>query len=199
VCGRPGDRMEGSLQLKLPNIEPYVEWIYHEHPYRRSYSKRKLAEWETNDQYCEEKMFQDILFHSKFTLDLMDLSLYDFLINNLDRHHVERLISLGDDPFPLHLDQGRSFGRIKVDDLSILKPISQCCLFRYSTLKRIVNLYEIGLSRVLDNSLKRDPLYPILTDDHLESVDRRLAIALSEIYVCTLKYGIDRVVIDDGY
>lgn len=102
ICGRPKDRMEGSVQLLLPN-KPLVQWRITSHPYRRSYNKKKKAEWETNEKYCIENVFQDDVYQSKLILDLMDMAVFDFITGNMDRHHYERMISLSNFTFSLHL------------------------------------------------------------------------------------------------
>jgi len=56
VCGKPGDRLEGSLQLLLPR-PPEVEWQKITHPYRRSYSAIRKAKWESNENYCYDRVF----------------------------------------------------------------------------------------------------------------------------------------------
>lgn len=198
TCGKPKDRLEGSVQLMLPG-KPVVKWDTARHPYRRTYTKRKKAEWEINEKYCEQTVFKNTIYHSKHFLDLIDLSIFDFITSNMDRHHYERMISLGNDSFMIHLDNGRSFGKIFSDEMSILAPVKQCCLIRYSTFKRLQYLYEKGFSKLLDHSLKIDPLYPILTDDHLKSVDRRLILIFKEIIKCVDKKDLLNVIIDDGY
>lgn len=56
-------------------------------------------------------------------LDLMDVAIFDFLIQNGDRHHYEtrndRIILL---------DNGKGFGNPNVDFLDILAPLYQCCM-----------------------------------------------------------------------
>ncbi|CAF0711253.1 unnamed protein product [Brachionus calyciflorus] len=198
TCGKPLDRLEGSVQLLLPS-KPAVKWETARHPYRRTYTKKRKAEWEVNDQYCEETVFRNTIYHSKLFLDLIDLCVFDFITSNMDRHHFERMVSLGNDSFMIHLDNGRSFGKIFSDEMSILAPLKQCCLIRYSTFKRLEYLYENGFGKMLDESLKFDPLYPILTENHLISVDRRLAIILKEVMKCTDKFSLANVIIDDGY
>lgn len=198
ICGKPLDRMEGSVQLMLPN-KPLLKWKATEHPYRRSYSKKKKAVWETNNNYCYEEVFQETAFHGKVLLDLMDLSVFDFIIGNLDRHHFERMESMSNTTFVIHLDHGRAFGRQFTDEMSILTPVMQCCLMRYSTMQRLIHLYANGFSKMLDESMKSDPLYPILTKDHLESVDRRLEIVLEQVANCVKEYTVEHVIVDDGY
>lgn len=67
-------------------------------------------------------------------LDLIDTSIFDFLMGNMDRHHFETFTAFGNDTFPLHLDHGRGFGRPFHDELSILAPLTQCCIIKQSTL-----------------------------------------------------------------
>ena len=58
-------------------------------------------------------------------LDIMDLSILDFLMGNMDRHHYETFKLFGNDTFPVHLDHGRAFGRAVHDEMSILAPLYQ--------------------------------------------------------------------------
>ena len=39
----------------------------------------------------------------------MEMSILDFLIGNMDRHHYETFKVFGNDTFPLHLDHGRGY------------------------------------------------------------------------------------------
>lgn len=71
-------------------------------------------------------------------LDLMDMSVLDFLTGNMDRHHYETFRVFGNDTFPLHLDHGRGFGRPFDDEMTILAPLLQCCLIRSSTLEALL-------------------------------------------------------------
>jgi hypothetical protein len=190
--------MEGSVQLLLPS-KPLVQWKSISHPFRRTYNKKKKADWEINENFCVENVFQDTVYQSKLILDLMDMSIFDFLIGNMDRHHYERMISLGNETFSLHLDNGRAFGKQYHDEMSILAPFKQCCLMRYTTFVRLKYLHLNKFSVLLDESLKADPLYPILTRDHLNAIDRRLVIILNELNKCVEMYTPISVVIDDGY
>ncbi|KAL7670372.1 hypothetical protein ACOME3_005307 [Neoechinorhynchus agilis] len=93
VCGKNKDLVEVSMQLLLPS-DPVVTWIRMAHPFRRSYSARRIAEWENNGSYCEESVFSDEGFHSRLMLDMIDQSIFDFLIGNLDRHHLVKIEDL---------------------------------------------------------------------------------------------------------
>lgn len=182
----------------LPN-KPLIKWEALTHPYRRSYSKKKRAEWEDDQNYCSEQVIQDIDYQGKLLLDLIDMSIFDFIIGNMDRHHYERMITLSNTTFVLHLDNGRAFGKRYNDEISILTPMTQCCLIRYSTFERLKYLFSQGFSRLLDKSLKKDPLYPVLTNYHLEAIDRRLETVLAKLSHCAERLNVKDILVDDGY
>lgn len=112
--------LEGSFAAFLPDksLAPRRIW---RHPYRRSYHKRKKAIWESDSTYCDNivkftppyggKNFNIVndpdAPGSERLLHLMDMSVLDFLIGNMDRHHYETFRIFGNETFPLHLDHGR--------------------------------------------------------------------------------------------
>ncbi|KAJ8949087.1 hypothetical protein NQ318_016991 [Aromia moschata] len=104
------------------------------HPWRRSYHKRRKAQWETDPNYCQ--LVREIPPYDKGRrlYDLMDMSVFDFLTGNMDRHHYETFRLFGNNTFTLHLDHGRGFGKPFNDELTILAPLLQCCMLRQSTL-----------------------------------------------------------------
>lgn len=56
-------------------------------------------------------------------LDLIDAAIFDFLIQNGDRHHYETR-----NEKILLIDNGKSFGNPYVDFYDILAPVYQCCM-----------------------------------------------------------------------
>ena len=66
------------------------------------------------------------------------MSILDFLMGNMDRHHYETFKIFGNDTFPLHLDNGRGFGKPFQDEISCLSPLLQCCMIRQSTLATLL-------------------------------------------------------------
>lgn len=56
-----------------------------------------------------------------------------------------------------------------------------------------------SLSVLLTRMLRRDPIYPILTKDHLEAIDRRLHKTLDVLKTCFQKKGIDHVLYDEHF
>ena len=85
--------------------------------------------------------------------------------------------------------------------MSILAPVYQCCLIRYSTLRRLLAIQQsqTTLSERMRQSMARDKLAPILTERHLVALDRRLNIVLNVVYNCTLNHEARDVIVDDGF
>lgn len=202
ICGHP-DWLEGSLAAFLPP-DDVAPRDHVRNPWRRSYSKFDKADWETDPGYCS-KVKQEEPFNDGRTLfDLIDLTIFDFLQGNMDRHHYE-IFSFpdewGNDTVPLVLDNGRGFGKQHHDEMSILAPLYQCCRVRYSTLQKLL-LFDEGpmpLSHLMRKSLARDSTYPVLTDAHLAALDRRVKKTLVELQKCILASSWETVVIDDGF
>lgn len=197
ICGHP-DTLEGSFAVFLPSKEvaPRKSW---RHPWRRSYHKRRKAKWELNDDYCSDIRTTPPYDKGRRLPDLMDMAILDFFIGNMDRHHYETFLTFGNNSSPLHLDHGRGFGKSRYDELSILAPLYQCCLLRRSTLRRLLSLHNglEPLSSHMRRSLTRDPLDPILTEGHLEALDRRLHIVLEVVRECVSQRTAEEVIILD--
>ncbi len=59
---------------------------------------------------------------------------------------------------------------------------------------------SLPLSDAMRKSMSVDPVTPILTEPHLQALDRRLKIILKTVAKCILKNGQDsRVAVDDGF
>jgi len=184
ICGSP-DMLEGSFGTFLPpkDLAPRKTW---RHPWRRSYHKRRKAQWETDKDYCD--VVRDVYPYNqgRRLLDLVDLSIFDFLMGNMDRHHYEIFKSFGNDSFPIHLDHGRAFGKAGHDELSILAPLYQCCMVRESTLSTLLTYHTgpLRLSEAMRRSTSDDPVTPVLLEPHLEAIDRRVARVLTTVRDC---------------
>lgn len=97
---------------------------------------------------------------------------------------------------------GCRFGKPRYDDLSILAPVYQCCLFRYSTLQTLLtyNSGPVTLGEALKTAMAKDTISPILLDPHFAAIDRRVKIILKTVYKCIQKNGSAlKVVFDDGF
>ncbi|CAD7683810.1 unnamed protein product [Nyctereutes procyonoides] len=197
LCGKP-DQIEGSLAAFLPDLSLAKRKTWR-NPWRRSYHKRKKAEWEVDPDYCEEVKQTPPYDSSHRVLDIMDMTIFDFLMGNMDRHHYETFEKFGNETFIIHLDNGRGFGKYSHDELSILVPLQQCCRIRKSTYLRLQLLAkeEYRLSLLMAESLRKDRVAPILYRPHLEALDRRLRIVLQAIRDCVEKDGPHSVVEDD--
>uniref|UniRef100_A0A5F8GTE1 FAM20C golgi associated secretory pathway kinase n=1 Tax=Monodelphis domestica TaxID=13616 RepID=A0A5F8GTE1_MONDO len=196
LCGKP-DQIEGSLAAFLPDLSLAKRKTWR-NPWRRSYHKRKKAEWEVDPDYCEE-VKQTPPYNSNRILDIMDMTIFDFLMGNMDRHHYETFEKFGNETFIIHLDNGRGFGKYSHDELSILVPLNQCCRIRKSTYLRLQLLAkeEYKLSDLMEESLFKDKIAPILYQLHLEALDRRLRIVLQAVRDCIEKDGYNSVVEND--
>ncbi|XP_036993744.2 extracellular serine/threonine protein kinase FAM20C [Artibeus jamaicensis] len=197
LCGRP-DQIEGSLAAFLPDLSLAKRKTWR-NPWRRSYHKRKKAEWEVDPEYCKEVKRTPPYDSSHRILDIMDMTIFDFLMGNMDRHHYETFEKFGNETFIIHLDNGRGFGKYSHDELSILVPLQQCCRVRKSTYLRLQLLAkeEYKLSLLMAESLRQDRVAPVLLQPHLEALDRRLRLVLQAIGDCVGKDGLHRVVDDD--
>lgn len=190
VCGKP-DMIEGSVAAFLPSFKsaPRKTW---RHPWRRSYSKHRTAVWEQDPTYCHRIVMNKHPYNSgRRLLDVMDMSIFDFLMGNMDRHHYETFEAFGNFTFPIHLDHGRAFGKHHHDELSILAPLIQCCRLRQSTHERVKLLASdrYRLSDVMRDSLATDRLAPVIIEEHLEALDRRLSIIIEQLSRCVTRIG----------
>ncbi|XP_005992213.1 pseudokinase FAM20A [Latimeria chalumnae] len=197
VCGNP-DLIEGSLSAFLPSLN-LAPRLAIPNPWIRSYTFTGKEEWEINPLYCST-VKQVYSYHtSNRLLNIIDMSIFDFLTGNMDRHHYEIFTKFGNDGILIHLDNARGFGKPLHDELSILAPLIQCCIIKKSTLLRLHLLSQPGfrLSDVMQESLLRDHLFPILTEPHLLALDRRLDKILRVVQKCIMAYSEDYVVAND--
>lgn len=199
-CGNV-DMIEGSLMVWLPDGYEAVRDRW-KSPYRRSYSKFKKAEWEMDEDYCKKLTANPPYLYKRFLPDLIDSHIFDFITGNMDRHHFEVFRHLRNKSSPVLLDNGRGFGKANVDEFSIIAPLRQCCQIRKSTFLKLAKLYTgpERLSELLDNSMKSDPVYPILLQAHLNAVDRRVIHILRVVARCVeVAQSVHEVIINDPY
>lgn len=198
LCGQP-HMLEVSLAIMLPDskLAPRQSW---RSPWKRSYSRTKLAVWQKNPAFCDKVKKIPPYNVGTRLVDFMDMVILDFLMGNMDRHHYETFKKFGNHTFLLHLDNGRGFGRHSQDEPSILAPLKQCCRIRHSTFLRLHLLASpnLRLSDVMRESLAEDPLTqiaPLLSEPHLLALDRRLATVLQAVRTCQKHH--DDVIFDD--
>lgn len=197
VCGGP-DLLEGSLSAYLPGLS-IAPRLSIPNPWIRSYSFTGREEWEANPFYCDTVKQTFPYNTGSRLLNIIDMAVFDFLIGNMDRHHYEIFTRFGDEGFLLHLDNARGFGRPSHDEMSILAPLTQCCMIKRSTLLRLQLLSrpQFRLSDVMRESLELDPLRPVLTEPHLQALDRRLLKVLRAVQRCVRRLGEAEVITTD--
>lgn len=197
VCGGP-DLLEGSLSAYLPSLS-LAPRVSIPNPWTRSYTFTGRQEWEVNPFFCDT--VKQIYPYNSGTrlLNIIDMAIFDFLTGNMDRHHYEIFTRFGDSGFLLHLDNARGFGKHSHDEVTILAPLSQCCIIKRSTLLhlRLLSQDRYRLSDVMRESLQGDPVRPVLTEPHLLALDRRLQHILRAVQRCVRKLGETSVVTDD--
>ncbi|XP_043251132.1 extracellular serine/threonine protein CG31145 [Colletes gigas] len=194
ICGNP-DTLEGSFAAFLPDKSLVTRKAWR-HPWRRSYHKRKKAQWEHDSDYCSLVKEIPPYDEGRRLLDLMDMAVLDFLMGNMDRHHYETFKIFGNNTFPLHLDHGRGFGRPFHDEISILAPILQCCMIRQTTLSTLLKFHNgpVSLSAAMRKSMAKDPVAPVLWEPHFTALDRRVRVILQAIRDCINREDSSQVV-----
>ncbi|XP_049806095.1 glycosaminoglycan xylosylkinase isoform X1 [Schistocerca nitens] len=181
VCAHK-DVMEGALIYWLP--ESYKLKKYR-HPWQRTYKFDAVARWEVDNNYCTKVMTSRLYNPQKSTriLDLIDAAVFDFLIDNGDRHHYEVFDNVSNS-MVLLLDNGKSFGHPKQDHLDILAPLYQCCIIRQTTWERLRVLAGGALSFSMEKLLQGSQIAPVLTAAHLHALDRRLLAVFAAVEMC---------------
>uniref|UniRef100_A0A0B7BDM0 FAM20 C-terminal domain-containing protein n=1 Tax=Arion vulgaris TaxID=1028688 RepID=A0A0B7BDM0_9EUPU len=196
-CGRP-DVIEGAVTVELISGEKYKRYDL-KNEYTRIYKKRP---WMADQNTCMDFVTNHTSRHrSRMPLDQLDLSLYDFLIGNGDRHSYQMFNDLGTESFPFIYDNGRSFRYSYFDEPIGLVPIQQCCEIRLSTLAKLVKLYSgpDSLSQLMRSSMISDPVSPVLLEPQLQALDRRLGKIIKAVSDCVSSgKPWDDIVIDDG-
>lgn len=189
-----GDMMEGSITLWLPDVWPLQK---HRHPWGRTYREGKLARWEYDESYCDAVKKTSPYDSGPRLLDIIDTAVFDYLIGNADRHHYESFQDDEGASMLILLDNAKSFGNPSLDERSILAPLYQCCIIRVSTWNRLNYLKNGVLKSALKSAMAHDPISPVLSDPHLDTVDQRLLNVLATVKQCTDQFGMDTVLVED--
>ena len=69
---------------------------------------------------------------------------------------------------------------------------------RETTWHRLLVVQDGILSEVLKTTLSQDPIAPVITDLHLQAIDRRLKYILDVIKDCIQKSGTEKVLLSDS-
>nr|XP_054766505.1 extracellular serine/threonine protein kinase FAM20C-like [Lytechinus pictus] len=194
VCGR-GEMLEVSLCVMIPFYHGNEDPIF-DRPNPWSHGIREAQIWQEQN-ICEEILKNSANAEGRFLLDLVEQSIFDFLMLNYDRHHFHMLYKYGSKGFVVALDNGKGFGNPYLDDLNLLGPLAQCCIIRDSTFKYLlkVNGSREKLSDHMKHTLVKDLIDPVIHETHLEAIDRRLMKLLDLIGDCVNLYGEKRVMV----
>uniref|UniRef100_H3DNC5 Family with sequence similarity 20 member C, like n=1 Tax=Tetraodon nigroviridis TaxID=99883 RepID=H3DNC5_TETNG len=87
VCGRP-TVLEASLAVMLPDVSLATRKSWRS-PWRRSYSRSKLAKWETQPNYCATVKTTPPYDEGTRLVDFMDMVILDFLMRKMNAFHYE--------------------------------------------------------------------------------------------------------------
>ena len=114
VCGGyQDDVIEAAIILWLPST---VKLKSHRSPWQRTYSQA-IASWERDDEFCTKLQNQSKIYRlssgKRRLLDLVDASIFDFIISNGDRHHYELIDTA--DAAVLLLDNGKRYTFLSAD------------------------------------------------------------------------------------
>ncbi|XP_056634983.1 glycosaminoglycan xylosylkinase homolog [Diorhabda sublineata] len=169
ICDDDNSSLLGAVIINFK-----ANLVNHRSPWQRTYKKGKNALWqEFPDNYCNivgQKISRKRLY------DLIDISLFDFIIQNGDRHHYETL-----DDTVLWLDNGKGLGNPYKHHIDILAPLYQCCILRKSTLKTLLSLTGGRLTK----KLKKMPgINNLITSEHLKAMEDRLLLIFATIEYC---------------
>ncbi|XP_077285678.1 glycosaminoglycan xylosylkinase homolog [Arctopsyche grandis] len=176
VCSDENDEIEGAMILSVD-----YRFQKYRSPWQRTYDDRRQADWEVNPNYCTK--VKKVLTMQRL-LDLIDASIFDFLLQNGDRHHYETIKDR-----VILLDNGKGLGNPHKDFNDILAPLYQCCILRLSTWKRLKLLSGGYLTTTLSELLSEELGGPVLTELHLQAMERRLLTIYATVEACITEHG----------
>ncbi|KAG5884756.1 hypothetical protein JTB14_029237 [Gonioctena quinquepunctata] len=172
VCDDDNSYLTGAV---IFNINATL--VNHRSPWQRTYKKGKNAVWqEFPETFCKSVRSR---MPKKRLYDLIDLAIFDFLIQNGDRHHYE---TWGDTI--LWLDNGKGLGNPHIHHIDILAPLYQCCILRRETWKTLLGLTGGTIREKLE---KMPGVTDLVTEDHLKAIEKRLLLVFATIEYCRHK------------
>ncbi|XP_041975470.1 glycosaminoglycan xylosylkinase homolog [Aricia agestis] len=179
VCPDQNGHIEGAAILYLDK-----QFKVHKSPWRRSYTTRSM-EWQNDKDFCKKVKG---LLSVKRILNLVDVAIFDFLIQNGDRHHYE----VYKDQIVL-LDNGKGLGNPRVDELDILAPLYQCCMLASSTWQSLEMVSGGSLTETI-KLLAALHGHQLAREEHFKAVERRLMKVYATIQYCIGKHGRAKVI-----
>ncbi|XP_060526532.1 glycosaminoglycan xylosylkinase homolog [Cylas formicarius] len=168
ICDNENDLLRGAVILDIKR-----QLKSHRSPWQRTYKKGKMALWQESENYCStvaKKLSKQRL------LDLIDTAIFDFLIQNGDRHHYETL-----DEMVVLLDNGKGLGDPGVHHLDILAPLYQCCMIRQQTWKSLLRL----TGGKIEEYIRTVPdIESSVAVSHWRAMDQRLLLIFATVEYC---------------
>ncbi|XP_022130358.2 glycosaminoglycan xylosylkinase homolog [Pieris rapae] len=178
VCPDDNGEVEGAAILYLDR-----QLKVYKSPWRRSYNAKKM-EWEIDSDFCMKIRGS---LSTRHLLNLIEVSLFDFLIQNGDRHryevYKEQIILL---------DNGKGLGNPHVDELDILAPLYQCCMLATSTWQHLELISGGNLSETI-KLLSKFQGTKLATEEHFKAIERRLLKIYATVQYCIGRYGSAKV------
>ncbi|KAG7310488.1 hypothetical protein JYU34_003274 [Plutella xylostella] len=181
VCPDKKGELEGAVILYLDK-----HFRQYKYPWKRSYNTKVQMEWERNNDFCKKVI---LTLSTKRLLNLIDVSIFDFLLQNGDRHDYE----VYRDKVIL-LDNGKGLGNPTADELDILAPLYQCCMLSSSTWQYLELLAGGSLTDVI-KIMAAFQGETLATEDHYRAVERRLLKVYATVQYCIGKHGSAKVYI----
>ncbi|XP_026815886.1 glycosaminoglycan xylosylkinase [Rhopalosiphum maidis] len=178
ICTK-SERLEGAAIFHLPSN---IKLTQHLHPWRRTYIENKKARWEDDNDYCDSVKSN---YNSERVLDFIDVSIFDFIIGNGDRHRYEVMEQFNNTI--LLIDNGKSFGNPYKDHIDILAPLYQCCIIRLKTWQRLKSIKGGTFTNILQSMLDIHETLSLLTLPHYHALERRLKIIYATVVMCQRK------------
>ncbi|XP_063616555.1 glycosaminoglycan xylosylkinase homolog [Cydia splendana] len=181
VCPDNKGEIEGAAILYLD--KPFQFQVF-KSPWHRNYRDSKLMEWQRDNDFCKKVTGT---LSTKRILDLVDISIFDFLIQNGDRHRYEMYKDR-----ILLLDNGKGLGNPAIDELDILAPLYQCCILRLTTWKYLELLSGGSLTETI-KLMSEFQGGNLVTEDHFKAMERRLLKVYATVQYCIGRQGSAKV------
>lgn len=180
MCSLEDGTIRGSFSLWMNKSFQSLE-----NPWGATCTQQSEQHWLDNPSYCSSILKNETFSRNNLYLDIIDISIFDFLIDNVDRHHLQYDITL-DGRFKFILfDNGKSLANPDKDHIHLLAPLYQCCTIKKDTFIILEKLFKKQLlSRLLNESIKFDQLYQDIANDHYLAIDRRLGKVIAIVKTC---------------
>jgi len=172
--------------------------------------KDRMENMKSKD-YCDAMVKSEVPIQPRL-LDIIETSIFDFLIQNTDRHSYE-FISEDNRGGIMLIDHGKSFGLASQenDKMELLTPLIQCCILRKTTyeyfqwLSRMDGTFSDAVLRLTSVDIATPPAIEgeakedytaVLRDGDLVGLDRRMSIILGAMKACIDERGSEEVLVE---